>query len=67
VLDRERESGVVIKRYLDRAALKAGQVGRVVVIGHSYPETVTALFSWAMSDRPATVALAPVSAVLLAK
>jgi polysaccharide deacetylase 2 family uncharacterized protein YibQ len=67
VLDGERENGVVIKRYLDRAAFEAGKTGQTIVIGHTYPETVTALFSWGMSGRPQTIALAPVSAALLGR
>jgi len=65
ILDSQRESGTVIKRYLDRAVLEAGKTGKVIVVGHSYPETVTALFSWAISSKSARVALAPVSASLL--
>jgi len=67
VLDSERESGTVIKRYLDRAALQARKTGQVVVVGRAYPETVTALFSWALSSKSARVVLAPVSAALLAR
>ena len=67
VIDRDREKGETIKRYLDRAVLEAGKDGFVVVLGHSYPETVTALFSWALSAKSATVAMAPVSAVMLAR
>ncbi len=67
VLDAERESGTVIKRYLDRAALEAGKVGQIIVLGRTYPETVTALFSWALSAKASTVSLAPVSATLLSR
>jgi len=67
LLDGERESGIVIKRYLSRAAIEATRRGRVIVVGHSYPETVTALFSWAISEKPADVVLAPISAVLQQK
>jgi len=67
VLDGERESGTVIKRYLDRAVLEAGKTGKVIVIGRTYPETVTALFSWAVSAKSATVALAPISVPLLSR
>lgn len=67
VLDADGEKSATIKRYLDRAALEAGKDGHVVVVGHTYPETVTALFSWALSAKSSTVALAPVSAVLLQK
>lgn len=65
ILDQERESGAVIKRYLDRAVLEAGTTGHVIVLGRTYPETITALFSWAVSAKSATVSMAPVSAVLL--
>jgi polysaccharide deacetylase 2 family uncharacterized protein YibQ len=63
-LDVEGESTPVIRRYLDRAAFKAAQEGRVTVIGHARPETLAALAEWAVEGRAATVALAPVTAVL---
>lgn len=62
VLDGDLEKSDTIKRYLDRAVLEAGKDGHVIVLGRSYPDTVTALFSWAVSAKSATVALAPVSA-----
>ncbi|MCA8869976.1 MAG: divergent polysaccharide deacetylase family protein [Rhodobacteraceae bacterium] len=65
ILDGNGESAITIKRYLDRAALEAGKVGHVVVLGHSNPQTVTALYSWALSSKSATVSLVPVSSVLL--
>jgi uncharacterized protein len=65
VLDSEGENSTKIKRYLDRAVLEAGKNGSVIIVGRTYPETVTALFSWALSSKSATVTLAPVSAVLL--
>ena len=67
LLDGNHENGATIKRYLDRAELEAGQNGTVIVVGHTYSETVTALFSWAISRKAANVALSPVSAVLLAR
>lgn len=63
-IDTERERATVITRYLDRAAFAAGQEGQVIVVGHTYSDTVTALFSWALGARSEGVALAPVSAVL---
>jgi len=63
-IDSERERATVITRYLDRAAFAAGQDGSVIVIGHTYSDTVTALFSWALGARSESVAMAPVSAVL---
>ncbi|MGA0541545.1 divergent polysaccharide deacetylase family protein [Neotabrizicola sp. VNH66] len=63
-LDAEGEDSPVIRRYLDRAAFKAAQEGKVVVAGETRPETVTALLEWAVEGRAATVALAPVTAVL---
>jgi uncharacterized protein len=63
-IDSERERATVITRYLDRAAFAAGQEGGVIVVGHTYSDTVTALFSWALGSRSEAVAMAPVSAVL---
>ncbi|WP_438362778.1 divergent polysaccharide deacetylase family protein [Nioella halotolerans] len=63
-IDSERERATVITRYLDRAAFAAGQDDSAIVVGHTYADTVTALFSWALGDRSEGVALAPVSAVL---
>lgn len=63
-LDGEGESAPVIRRYLDRAAFKASQEGRVTVVGRTKPETIAALLEWAIEGRAATVALAPLTAVL---
>jgi len=63
-LDAAREDAPVIRRYLDRAAFRARSEGSVIVLGHTYPETVRALFEWAMMGEAETVRLAPVSAVL---
>lgn len=63
-LDAEGEAAPVIRRYLDRAAFKAAQEGRVAVIGTLRDETVKAIMEWAVEGRSATVALAPVSALM---
>lgn len=63
-LDTAREEASAIRRYLDRAAFRARSEGSVIVLGHTYPETVRALFEWAMTGEAETVRLAPVSAVL---
>lgn len=55
----------VIRRFLDQAAFKAGQEGGVIVLGRLRPETIEALLVWGLADRAGSVALAPVSAVLL--
>lgn len=67
VLDAEGESQSTIRRYLDRAAFKAAQEGKVVVLGSTRPETVAALLEWTVEGRAASVALAPVTAVLAAQ
>lgn len=66
-LDAEGEDTPLIRRYLDRAAFKAAQDGRVVVLGSTRPETVAALMEWTLEGRASAVALAPVSAVLVVK
>ena len=64
ILDSEGESIPKMRNYLDRAAFKAAQEGKVIVIGRAHPETVAAILEWTVEGRAATVALAPVSAVL---
>lgn len=63
-IDADREDPETIMRYLDRAAFRAGQDGNVIMIGHSYSETVTAIFTWYLENRATGVTLAPVSAIL---
>ena len=66
--DAKGESPSMMQRYLDRAALKAGQEENgVIMVGHLRDETVSVLVTWALEDRAARVALAPVSAVLRGK
>ncbi len=63
-IDSDGEASPVVRRYLDRAAFKAAQEGRVIVIGDLRPETVAGVLEWAVEGRASTVALAPVSAML---
>ncbi len=65
-LDADGEATSTIRRYLDRAAFKAAQEGRVVVLGDARPETVAALMEWTVEGRAASVALAPITAVMTA-
>ncbi|OAN71639.1 hypothetical protein A8B78_19915 [Jannaschia sp. EhC01] len=64
-LDDEDQRATVITRFLSRAAFAAAQEGNVIVVGRTRPDTVTALFSWALGGRSEAVALAPLSATLL--
>ena len=66
-LDADGEKPPVIRRYLDRAAFRAAQEGSVIMLGHTRADTIEALVTWALEDRAASVAIAPVSAVLLAQ
>ena len=63
--DSEGQQPRVIRRFLDQAAFKAGQEGGVIMLGRLRPETIEALLVWGLADRAGSVALAPVSAVLL--
>lgn len=65
LLDDEDQRATVITRFLGRAAFTATQEGTVIVAGRTRPDTVTALFSWALGGRSEGVALAPLSATLL--
>lgn len=64
-LDDEEQRATVITRFLSRAAFAAAQEGTVIVVGRTRPDTVTALFSWALGGRSEAVALAPLSATML--
>jgi len=66
-LDGAGEDTPLIRRYLDRAAFKAAQEGRVVVVGTTRPETIAALIEWSIEGKGAAVALAPITAVLAVK
>ncbi|MEQ9260698.1 MAG: divergent polysaccharide deacetylase family protein [Roseovarius sp.] len=64
--DDKGQNATVIRRFLDQAAFKAGQEeGGVVMVGRLRAETVSALLLWGLQDRAASVALAPVSAILM--
>ncbi|MGB3408256.1 MAG: divergent polysaccharide deacetylase family protein [Jannaschia sp.] len=63
-LDDEGERATVITRYLDRATFTAAQEGSAIVVGRTSPETVTALYSWALGRRSDAVVVAPISHVL---
>jgi polysaccharide deacetylase 2 family uncharacterized protein YibQ len=64
-LDGAGESQPTIRRYLDRAAFKAAQEGSVVVMGDTKADTVAAILQWALEGKGATMALAPVTAVMV--
>lgn len=63
--DNDGQNKAAIKRFLDQAAFRAGQQTGVILVGHNRPETIAALLEWSLGNRASTVALAPVSAVLL--
>ena len=64
-LDGSGQDGATIKRFLDQAAFRAGQLSGVILVARNRLETITALSEWSLGNRASTVALAPVSAVLL--
>ena len=56
-----------MRRFLDQAAFRAGQEeAGVIMMGRVRPDTISALLLWGLQDRASRVALAPVSALLLA-
>jgi hypothetical protein len=55
-----------IRRSLDRAVFRAGQIGQVAVAGTASAATVAALVAWTVEGRAASVALAPVTALMRA-
>ncbi len=67
VFDGNGRDAAAIKRFLDQAAFRAGQQTGVILVGQNLPETRAALLEWALGNRASTVALAPLSTVLLAQ
>ncbi|MGR3453177.1 divergent polysaccharide deacetylase family protein [Pseudooceanicola sp.] len=65
--DAEGQDEAVIRRFLDHAAFRARQSDGVIMTGRLRPETVQALALWGLQDRAGQVALAPISALLLAQ
>ena len=66
--DSNGQNASAVRRFLDQAAFRAGQEeGGVIMVGRLRPDTISALLLWGLQDRAASVALAPVSAVLTAE
>lgn len=63
-LDQAGGDTVAMRRLLDRAVFKADQDGKVSVVGTANADTVAALLEWTVEGKAATVALAPLTAVL---
>jgi polysaccharide deacetylase 2 family uncharacterized protein YibQ len=66
-LDPEGEGSPQIRRHLDRAVFKANQDRQVVVVGSTRPEMIAALMEWSLEGKGASMAMAPVSAILKLK
>jgi polysaccharide deacetylase 2 family uncharacterized protein YibQ len=64
-IDSKNQTAVVIRRFLDNAAFKAGQEDGIVLLGRVRPDTISALLLWGLRDRAERVAIAPASTVLL--
>ncbi|MCK8462705.1 divergent polysaccharide deacetylase family protein [Aliiroseovarius sp. S1339] len=64
-LDGEGQDGKVMRRFLDNAAFKAGQENGVIMMGQARVETLQALIEWSLGNRVKSVAMAPISALLL--
>ncbi|SIT77065.1 Uncharacterized conserved protein YibQ, putative polysaccharide deacetylase 2 family [Yoonia rosea] len=66
-LDGENEDSGAIARALDQSAFRARQTGDVVIMGRMTPETLAALRDWAGQLDQSTLAIVPVSAILLSQ
>ncbi|MCL3883455.1 divergent polysaccharide deacteylase family protein [Marivita sp. GX14005] len=53
------------RRFLDGAAFRARQDGAVAMLGRYTPDTVSALLLWSLQDRASSVAIVPVSNLLM--
>lgn len=66
--DGQGQNAAAIRRFLDQAAMKADQQEEgVIMLGRLRADTISALLLWGLQDRAASVAIAPVSAVLTAE
>ncbi|WP_375553799.1 divergent polysaccharide deacetylase family protein [Roseovarius mucosus] len=66
--DGQGQNVAAIRRFLDQAAMRADQQeDGVIMLGRLRADTISALLLWGLADRAASVALAPVSAVLRAE
>jgi polysaccharide deacetylase 2 family uncharacterized protein YibQ len=66
--DGQGQNAAAIRRFLDQAAMRADQQeGGVIMLGRLRADTISALLLWGLADRAASVALAPISAVLEAE
>src|SRR6056297_742497 len=63
--DGESQDARTKRRFLDGAAFRARQDGSVVMLGRLTPDTLSALLLWSLQDRAASVAMVPVSTILL--
>ena len=66
-IDGAGEDSRAILRALDQAAFRARQSGNAVLLGRVTPQTLGALRDWAGNVDPDTLAIAPVSAILLSE
>lgn len=67
LLSASDDNSGTVGRELDRAAFMAAQKGASVVALPSTPEAVTSLVAWATGPSAKSVAVAPVSAVMMTK
>jgi polysaccharide deacetylase 2 family uncharacterized protein YibQ len=64
--DAKGQNASIIRRFLDQAAFKARQEeDGVIMLGRMRADTISALLLWGLQDRASSVALAPISALLL--
>ena len=67
-IDGQGQNPGAVRRFLDQGAMRAVQQEQdVILLGRVRPDTISALLLWGLQDRAASVALAPVSAVLQAQ
>ncbi|MFA8442590.1 divergent polysaccharide deacetylase family protein [Yoonia sp.] len=64
-IDGAGENARAIGRALDQAAFRARQTGQEVLLGRMTPQTLEALRTWAADVDQDTLAITPVSAILL--
>lgn len=64
-MDKDQEDASAVRRVLDLAAFRAKQDGAVVVLGRLQANTLSGVIQWGLQDKNASIAIVPVSTVLL--
>ncbi len=64
-MDRDKQDAAAVRRALDQAVFRAKQEGAVIMLGRLHANTISGLIQWGLQDKTASIAIVPVSTVLM--